>query len=56
MLTTTFFKNFIYLFMRDTERQRQAVGEAGSLQGPRCGTPSRVPGDHDLSQQQKLNR
>ena len=26
------------LFMRDTERQSQAEGEAGSLQGARCGT------------------
>ena len=31
--------------MRDTERwgaQRQAEGEAGSIQGARCGTRSRV--------------
>ena len=32
-----FFKDFIYLFMRDTEREReaetQAEGEAGSMQG-----------------------
>ena len=43
---------FIYLFMRDTERERQghrereaetqAKGEAGSLQGARCGIPSWV--------------
>ena len=35
------FWNFIYLFMRDTEREReaetQAEGEAGSMQGVRCG-------------------
>ena len=48
-----FFKDFIlflflffYLFMRDTERERkaetQAEGEAGPVQGARCGTPSRV--------------
>ena len=39
-----FFKDFIYLFMRDTEREReaetQAEGEAGSMQGARCGTRS----------------
>ena len=36
------FKDFIYLFMRDTEREAetQAEGEAGSLQGARCGTQS----------------
>ena len=32
-----FLKDFIYLFMRDTERERdaeiQAEGEAGSMQG-----------------------
>ena len=30
-----FFKDFIYLFMRDTEREAetQAEGEAGSMQG-----------------------
>ena len=34
-LYKTFFKDFIYLFMRDTQREaeRQAEGEAGSLQG-----------------------
>ena len=35
-----FFKYFIYLFMRDTQREAetQAEGEAGSLQGAPCGT------------------
>ena len=37
---------FIYLFLRDTERERdaetQAEGEAGSMQGARRGTRSRV--------------
>ena len=37
-----FFKDFIHLFMRLTEREReagtQAEGEAGSMQGARCGT------------------
>ena len=35
-----FFKDFIYLFMRDTQREAetQAEGEAGSMQGARCGT------------------
>ena len=33
--------------MRDTYREEaetQAEGEAGSMQGARCGTPSRTPG------------
>ena len=31
-----FFKDFIYLFLRDTQREAetQAEGEAGSMQGP----------------------
>ena len=35
-----FFKDFIYLFMRDTEREAetQAEAEAGSLQGAQCRT------------------
>ena len=35
-----FFYDFIYLFMRDTEREAetQAEGEAGSMQEARCGT------------------
>ena len=34
-----FFKIFIYLFMRDTQREAetQAEGEAGSMQGTLCG-------------------
>ena len=41
-----FFKDFIYVFMRDTEREAetQAEGEAGSLQGAPCGTRSQDPG------------
>ena len=37
---------FIYLFMRDTQREAetQAEGEAGSLWGARCGTQSWYPG------------
>ena len=40
-----YFKDFIYLFMRDTEREAetQAEGEAGSMQGAPCGTRSRDP-------------
>ena len=40
------FKDFIYLFLRDTEREAetQAEGGAGSLQRARCGTRSRDPG------------
>ena len=41
-----FLKDFIYLFMRDTQREveTQAEGEAGSLRGARCGTRSQDPG------------
>ena len=37
-----FFKDFMYLFIRDTvrEAETQAGGEAGSLQGARGGTRS----------------
>ena len=36
-----FFKDFIYLFMRDPERGREiGKGKAGSLQGALCRTPS----------------
>ena len=50
-----FFKDFIYLFMRDTERmaETQAEGEAGSMQEARYGTRSR---DHALGQRQVPNR
>ena len=39
-----FFKDFIYLFMTDTEREAetQAEGEAGAMQGARRGTRSQV--------------
>ena len=48
---TVFFKDFIYLFMGDTHRERerereaetQAEGEAGSMQGAQHGTRSRDP-------------
>ena len=36
-LNSFFFKDFIYLFMRDTEAETQVEGEAGSLQGAQCG-------------------
>ena len=41
-----YFKYFIYLFMRDTEREAQmkAEGEAGSLWGAWCGTRFQDPG------------
>ena len=41
-----FFKDFIYLFMRDTQRESetQAEGEVGSLQGTQCGARSQDPG------------
>ena len=39
-----FFLRFIYLFIHDKQRERevetQAEGEAGSMQGARCGTRS----------------
>ena len=36
-------KDFIYLFIdSQREAETQAEGEAGSMQGTRCGTPSRV--------------
>ena len=47
-MTEFVFKDFIYLFMRDTEKERdreaetQAEGEAGSMQGARHGTRSQV--------------
>ena len=41
--------------MRGTEAETQAEGEAGSMQGARCGTGSELQ-DHDLGQRQALNR
>ena len=51
---TFFFKDFIYLFMRDTQRERerereresetQAKEEAGSMQGTQLRTPGSCPG------------
>ena len=45
-----FFKKilFIYLFMRDTQREAetQAEGEVGFPQGAQCGTPSPNLGPH----------
>ena len=40
------FKDFIYLFTRDTEREAetQAEGEPGSMRGARWGTRSQDPG------------
>ena len=37
-----FFKDFIYLLMRDRERHTQAEREAGSMKEARCGTRSPV--------------
>ena len=41
-----FFKDFIYLFMRDTHREveTQAEGEAGFLHRAQCRTPSQNSG------------
>ena len=43
-----FLKDFIYLFMRDTEAEAetQAAGEAGSMQGARRGDSMPGPQDH----------
>ena len=40
MILIIFKKDFIYLFMRDTQREAEtrAEGEAGSMQGTGCGT------------------
>ena len=42
------FKDFIYLFIKDTEKEAetQAEGEAGSLPGARYGTQSQIPESH----------
>ena len=44
LLLLLFFK-FYYLFLRDTQREAetQVEGEAGSMQGARCGTQSQDP-------------
>ena len=49
-----FFKDFVYLFMRDTkkEAETQAEGEAGSLWEPHA---ILGPQDHNLSQRHTLN-
>ena len=56
---TIFLKDFIYLFMRDTEREReaetQAEGEAGPTQGPDMGLDPRSPGSRPGSKA-ALNR
>ena len=39
-----FFKDFIYLFMRDTERQKYRQREKQASCGGWCGTRSRTPG------------
>ena len=51
-----FFKDFIYLFMRDTVRQRHRQREKQALSGePKPGFSLRTPGDHDLSQRHIIN-
>ena len=51
-ILSIYFKDFIHLFMRDTERQRHRQREKQAPCGSRCGTRSQ---DHDLSQRQPLN-
>ena len=51
MLGITFYFNFfkdVFIHGRYTERkgETQAEGEAGSMQGARCGTQSRILGSH----------
>ena len=41
---------------REREAETQAEGEAGSMQGARCGTRSRELQDRALGQRQALNR
>ena len=43
VFTTFLFKDFMYLFMRHTEREAktQTEGEAGSMQGAQGGTRNR---------------
>ena len=56
-LAFTFFFNFIYLFMRDTQREAetQAEGEAVSMQSLMWDLIPRL-WDHTLSQRQMPNR
>ena len=51
LLMAFFFKDFIYLFMRDTKREAetQAEGEAGSPRGARCGPDPRTLGSRSES-------
>ena len=59
ILKTCFFfkKDFIYSFMRDTQREAetQAEGEAGSLRGPDAGLDPGTRG-HVLGRRQVLTR
>ena len=50
----SFFKDFIYSFMRQRERERRAAGEGGSPQGPDAGLDPRSQ-DHTPSRRQTLN-
>ena len=42
-----YFKDFYLFIHRDTEREREAEGEAGSMQGARRGTRDSIPGCQD---------
>ena len=52
-------KDFIYLFIHERHREReaetQAKGETGSVWGAPVWDSIPVPQDHDLSQRQTLN-
>ena len=49
------FKDSIYSFLRDTEAEAQAEGEAGSLRGTDAGLDHRTPGS-GLGRRQTLHR
>ena len=54
-----FFKDFIYLFIRDTQREAETQAEGEGRSRPHAGSPmwDSIPGpqDHDLSQKQMLH-
>ena len=50
ILWVLFLKDFIYLFMRDTEREAETQAEGSPMQDSIPG-----PQDHDLSKRQMLN-
>ena len=41
-----FLRFYLFIHERQREAETQAEGEAGSMQGARCGTRSWIPGSH----------